>query len=58
MDDLVTDFDVLVDKVSDKVHGTKSDPLTREEVERVVKATLDVLEEQREAAGPTKEPQS
>lgn len=38
----------LVDEVARRTRGTKSDPLTREEVEQIVLATLAVLEEQTE----------
>jgi hypothetical protein len=34
------DYDELVDRVTRRTHGTRNDPLTRDEVEQVVAATL------------------
>jgi nucleoid DNA-binding protein len=33
-------YDELVDKVTERTKGTEGDPLTREEVEQIVNATL------------------
>ena len=37
------DIDALVDRVTERTQGTAGDPLTRPEVEQVVKATLQEL---------------
>lgn len=39
-------LDEFIDKVAERTSGTQSDPLTREEVDQVVRATFAVLEEQ------------
>ena len=39
----VVQYDQLVDRVTQRTHGSRGDPLTREEVEQVVQATLHEL---------------
>jgi hypothetical protein len=65
------DVEALVDRVTARTKGTAGDPLTREEVAHVVRATLnelhgheavgpidEALERQREEAGPEPESQA
>ena len=44
----------LINKVSDRTSGTRSDPLSRDEVSVVVTATLSVLQEEKVLAHEVK----
>jgi hypothetical protein len=43
---MTINIEALVNEVAKRTKGTKSDPLTRDEVENVVRHTLDVMDEQ------------